>query len=104
MSILFSCICNQPERLLSALEPVRVVLRSRDITRWGLSYVQSGEVLLSRHPKPVPDEFDFFDCLESLKSDYLIAVAADDNDYKRNANTQPFRFNHWMFALESQVH
>lgn len=103
MSLLFSCICNQPERLLSALEPVKRVLCAEDITRWGLGYVQSGEVLLSRHPRAVPGTFHFFDALGDLKSDYVIGCAASDHDYKGNSNTQPFRFKHWMMALESDV-
>jgi glutamine amidotransferase len=103
MPILFSCICNQPERLLSALEPVRDVLRCEGVTRWGLSYVQSGEVLLSRHPRAVTGDFDFFDSLGDLKSDYLIGCADVDSDYRGNTNTQPFRFRHWMFALQSNV-
>ena len=103
MSILFSCTCNQPERLLSALEPVRSVLRCEGVTRWGLSYVQSGQVLLSRHPRPVAGDFDFFASLGELKADYLIGCAAVDDDYRGNTNTQPFRFRHWMFALQSDV-
>ncbi len=103
MSILFSCICNQPERLLSAIEPVREVLRAEKVTRWGLSYVQAGQVLLSRHPKPVEGCFDFFDALGALESDYLIGCADTDQDYKGNINTQPFRFRHWMFALKSDL-
>lgn len=103
MSILFSCTCNQPERLLTALEPVREVLVTQDVTRWGLSYVQAGQVLLSRHPRSVAGPFDFFDSLGDLKSDYLIGCADVDTDYKGNKNTQPFRFRHWMFALHSDI-
>ncbi len=103
MPLLFTCVCNQPERLLSAIEPVREVLRTSDITRWGLSYVQAGEVLLSRHPKPVKGEFDFFDALGTLKSDYVIGVASDDEEYRGNSNTQPFRYKHWMLGMESDI-
>jgi glutamine amidotransferase len=103
MSILFSCTCNQPERLLTALEPVRQVLLTEDVTRWGLSYVQAGQVLLSRHPRAVAGSFDFYDSLGQLNSDYLIGCADVDLDYKGNNNTQPFRFRHWMFALQSDL-
>ncbi len=103
MSLLFSCICNQPERLLAALEPVQHVLRTNKVTRWGLGYVQSGEVLLSRHPRPVEGTFEFFTSLGSLASDYVIGCAASDDEYKGNTNTQPFRFKHWMMALESDI-
>ena len=103
MPLLFTCVCNQPERLLSAIEPVREVLLTRDITRWGLSYVQAGEVLLSRHPKPVKGPFDFFEILGSLSSDYVIGVAADDETYRGNANTQPFRYKHWMLGMQDEI-
>ncbi|MCP4447643.1 MAG: hypothetical protein GY811_20240 [Myxococcales bacterium] len=103
MSLLFTCVCNQPERLLSAIEPVREVLQTRDITRWGLSYVQAGEVLLSRHPKPVKGTFDFFEVLGSLCSDYVIGVATDDETYRGNANTQPFRYKHWVLGMQGDI-
>ncbi len=103
MPLLFTCVCNQPERLLSAIEPVREVLLTKDITRWGLSYVQAGEVLLSRHPKPVKGPFDFFEVLGSLSSDYVIGVATDDETYKGNANTQPFRYKHWMLGMQGDI-
>jgi len=103
MPILFTCVCNQPERLLSAIEPVREVLLTRDVTRWGLSYVQAGEVLLSRHPKAVEGPFDFFEVLGSLASDYVIGVASDETTYRGNANTQPFRYKHWMLGMESDL-
>lgn len=103
MPLLFTCVCNQPERLLSAIEPVREVLLTKDITRWGLSYVQAGEVLLSRHPKPVEGPFDFFEVLGSLSSDYVIGVASNDETYRGNANTQPFRYKHWMLGLQDEI-
>ncbi len=103
MSLLFTCVCNQPERLLTAIEPVRNVLVTKDITRWGLSYVQAGEVLLSRHPKPVQGPFDFFAVLGSLCSDYVIGVATDDESYRGTANTQPFRYKHWMLGMQSDI-
>ena len=103
MSILFSCTCNQPERLLSALEPVRAALQTENVTRWGLGYVQAGQVLISRHPRAVTGPFDFYESLGQLNSDYLIGVAEVDADYRGNNNTQPFRFRHWMFALQSDL-
>lgn len=103
MSLLFTCVCNQPERLIAAIEPVREVLTTKDITRWGLSYVQAGEVLLSRHPKPVEGPFDFFAVLGSLCSDYVIGVASDDATYRGNANTQPFRYKHWMLGMQGDI-
>ncbi len=103
MSILFTCVCNQPERLLTAIEPVREVLQTKDVSRWGLSYVQAGEVLLSRHPKAVEGPFDFYEMLGSLASDYVIGVASGDTTYRGNANTQPFRYKHWMLGMQSDI-
>lgn len=103
MSRLFGCICNQPERLVPALEPVREVLRAEGpISRWGLGYVQSGEVLLSRHPLPV-GEHDFYEALGDLQSDYVIGFAADEDGYTGNANTQPYRFRHWFYAQSGET-
>lgn len=101
MSILFSCICNQAKRIHSAIAPVRAALSLEGVTRWGLSYVQAQEVLLSRHPRAIRGEFDFFSALDGLESEYLLGVAASDTEYSGNANTQPFRHRHWMFAMES---
>ncbi|MBL4632591.1 MAG: hypothetical protein JKY56_01890 [Kofleriaceae bacterium] len=101
MSILFSCICNQAKRIHSAIAAVETALKQEGVTRWGLSYSQSQEVLLSRHPRAIRGEFDFFSALAGLESEYLLGVAATDTDYSGNANTQPFRYKHWMFALES---
>jgi glutamine amidotransferase len=104
MSQLFGCICNQPERVMTALTPVREVLMVPEtVTRWGLAYVQAGEVLLSRHPRRVRDEFDFFSALGELKSDYVIGYAATDDHYAGTYNTQPYRFRSWMFAQDCEV-
>ena len=49
---LFACICNQPQRLPTALAPVRAALIAQPpVSRWGLGYVQGGDVLLVRTPK-----------------------------------------------------
>lgn len=104
MSQLFGCICNQPERLMRALTPVRHVLHCEEtVTRWGLGYVQAGEVLLSRHPRRVQGDFDFFAALGDLKSDYVIGYAATDDNFGGTLNTQPFRFRTWMFAQDCYV-
>ena len=101
MSRLFGCICNQPERLIRALEPVKAALRlSSGASRWGLAYVQGDDVLLSRSPRPVRGEFDFFGALGGLRADYLIGYAADDTELSGNANTQPYRYRRWFFAQD----
>lgn len=104
MSRIFGCLCNQPERLIQALEPVRHVLSATaPVSRWGLGYVQSGEVLLSRHPRPTRGELDFFAALGDLKSDYVIGCAAGEDGWTGGANTQPYRFRRWLFAHTIQV-
>jgi glutamine amidotransferase len=105
MTALFGCICNQPQALGTALEPVRTVLvHGEPVVRWGLGYVQSGEVLLSRHPRGAHGGVDFYEGIRQVQSDYIIgaAVLADDGR-KGNANTQPFRFRSWLFAQEGEI-
>jgi len=101
MTRLFGCICNQPQRIKDVLEPVRdVLVADPPVSRWGLGYVQSGQVLLSRNPRPKPEPIDFFAELESVSSDYVIGATSEPVALKGSANTQPFRFRSWMFALE----
>ncbi len=101
MTRLFGCICNQPQRLGEVLAPVRSVLVARPpVPRWGLGYVQSSQVLLSLHPRPMETAVDFFEELSTIESDYVIGAASENPLLKGNANTQPFRFRDWMFAQE----
>ena len=100
MTRLFGCTCNEPHRVAQALEPARSTLVSRGpVARWGLGYVQAGEVLLLRHPRPTED-VDFYDSVASLQSDYVIGCASPEDGLTGNANTQPFRFRQWLFASE----
>lgn len=105
MTRLFGFICNQPQALGRALDPVRQVLVAPGpVARWGLGYVQSGEVLLSKHPRGTETSVDFFEALEKLASDYVIGAAVGEPDgLEGNANTQPFRFRRWLFAQEGQI-
>jgi predicted glutamine amidotransferase len=74
------------------------------VHRWGLGYVHSGEVLLSRHPRGTADEVDFFATLEKVQSDYVIGAAVTEDDgLEGNENTQPFRFRRWLFAQEGGI-
>lgn len=103
MTYLFGCICNQPQRVLEALEPVRDLLVTGGPTsRFGLAYVQSGEVLLSGTPAANPDPIDFYPEIERRPSDYLIGHAFGHDGRRGTANTQPFRFRRWMFAMEGE--
>lgn len=76
---------------------------SDPVSRWGLGYVQSAEVLLSRHPRPSREGLDFFAVLGDLKSDYVIGYAADDDGWNGGANTQPYRFRRWLFAHQGAL-
>jgi len=104
MTLLFGCTCNQPQHLATALEPVRhsLVLEA-PVIRWGLGYVQTGEVLLKRHPRLSEQPVYLYANLQGVRSDYVIGHSADDDGLRGNANTQPFRFRHWMFAQQGSI-
>ncbi len=100
MSRLFASICNQPQALSKALEPVKNGLFAKGpIHRWGLGYAHLGEVCLRLHPKGDEEGIDFYDEIRSIKADYIVGAALPNADgLKGNANTQPFRFRRWLFA------
>jgi len=100
---LFACMCNQPQRLLAALEPVRsALIAAPPVSRWGLGYVQGGDVLLVRTPKASATPIDLASPLAEIRSgDAAIAVAVRDagTDVPIGTdNTPPFRFRRWLFA------
>lgn len=104
MTRLFGCTCNQPQRLSEALAPVRHVLSvPGPVARWGLGYVQAGQVLLRRHPRGSEATVDFYEAVRNVKSDYLIGCAAENDGLKGNDNTPPFRFRRWLFAQEGSI-
>jgi glutamine amidotransferase len=104
MTRLFACTCNQPERISEALEPARASLIAKaPIARWGLGYIEGGEVLLRRKPKTSEADVDFFDAMEGIQSDYIIGHASLADGLRGNQNTQPFRFRRWMFAQEGSI-
>jgi len=102
MTSLFGCICNQPERLAAALAAVRPQLVApAPVLRWGLAYIQAGEVLLNRTPRQSDVAVDLYGPISAVKSDYVVVHAATaDDGLHGTANTQPFRFRHWMFAMD----
>lgn len=104
MTRLFGCICNQPERFKAVVEPVRAALIARaPVARWGLGYVHSSEVLLLRNPRVSETDVDLFEALEGLSTDYAIAATSPADGLKGNANTQPYRFRRWMWAMDGTV-
>lgn len=107
---LFACICNQPQRLPAALAPVRAALLAQPpVSRWGLGYVQGGDVLLVRTPKASAVAVDLAGPLTAeIKTDCAIAQAVHDevSSLGGTDNTPPFRFRRWMYAqtgLDSQL-
>ena len=107
---LFACICNQPQRLPIALAPVRAALIAQPpVSRWGLGYVQGGDVLLVRTPKASSVPVDLAGPLTAeIKTDCVIAQAVRDDGPGLGGtdNTPPFRFRRWMYAqsdLDSQM-
>lgn len=104
MSALFGCICNQPELLIEALEPVRdVLIAEAPVSRWGLGYIHSDEVLLNRTPRRSEKDVDFYEVLKRVRSDHIVVHAADDDGLYGNENTQPFRYRRWLFAQEGAL-
>ena len=107
---LFACICNQPQRLPIALAPVRAALIAQPpVSRWGLGYVQGGDVLLVRTPKASAVPVDLAGPLTAeIKTDCVIAQAVRDDSLGLGGtdNTPPFRFRRWMYAqsgLDNQL-
>jgi len=105
---LFACMCNQPQRLPAALAPVRAALVAQPpVSRWGLGYIQSGDVLLVRTPKMSEHPVDLAGPLiaAEIRSDYVIAQAVGpDGAAGGTDNTPPFRFRRWMFAMTGTKH
>jgi len=100
---LFATMCNQPQRLLEALASVRdVLVATPPIARWGLGYVQSGEVLLARTPRPSLTPVDFYGGLEGARSDCVIghAVSAARPRLGGTDDTPPFRYRRWMYVQD----
>ena len=99
---LFACICNQPQRLPLALAPVRAALIAQPpVSRWGLGYIQGGDVLLVRTPRASTAPVDLAGPLTAeIKTDCAIAQAMRDegSNVGGTDNTPPFRFRRWMFA------
>jgi hypothetical protein len=106
---LFACICNQPPRLSVALAPVRAALIAQPpVSRWGLGYVQGGDVLLVRTPKQNTTAVDLAGPLAELKTDCAIAQAVrdavDGAALGGTDNTPPFRFRRWLFGQTGLDH
>lgn len=101
---LFAIMCNQPQRLLEALAPARASLvAAPPIARWGLGYVQSGEVLLARTPRPSKTPIDLYAALEGVKSDCVLGHAVRGAEAGATDETPPFRYRRWMYVQEGPL-
>lgn len=104
---LFATMCNQPQRLLEALAPVRATLVAPPpVSRWGLGYVQSGEVLLARTPQPSLAPVDLYAALEGVKSDCVLGHAVTGKTARMQGGTEdtpPFRYRRWMYVQDGPV-
>jgi predicted glutamine amidotransferase len=101
---MFASMCTQPQRLAEAVAPVRACLVAQPpVSRWGLGYVQGGEVLLVRTPRPSKTPVDFYDALARIHSDCVIGQAVSDSRFSGTDNTPPFRFRRWMFTQDGQA-
>src|SRR5579862_352748 len=104
---LFATMCNQPQRLAEALAPARALLvAAPPVARWGVGYVQGGEVLLARTPRAQATPVDLYAALAETPSDCVIGQAmtgdgAGPGGPGGTDNTPPFRFRRWMYAQES---
>jgi predicted glutamine amidotransferase len=101
---LFACMCNQPQRLAAALAPVRAALVAQPpVARWGLGYIQGGDVLLVRTPRSSEAAVDLAGPLSEIPTDCAIAQAVTDTRFSGTDNTPPFRFRRWLFAQTGQL-
>ncbi|HEX7836211.1 MAG TPA: hypothetical protein VF469_02045 [Kofleriaceae bacterium] len=79
------------------------------VSRWGLGYIQGGDVLLVRTPKASTAPVDLAGPLTAeIKTDCAIAQAMRDDGSSLGGtdNTPPFRFRRWMYAqtgLDNQL-
>jgi len=104
---LFATMCNQPQRLAAALAPLRATLVADPlVSRWGLGYIQVGDVLLVRTPRsselPVDLAAPLIGEPPEIATDCAIAIAvrdvAGDPVLGGTDNTPPFRFRRWLFG------
>ncbi len=92
-------MCNQPQRLVEALTPVRSALVvPGPVSRWGLGYVQGGEALLVRTPRSSLEPVDLLAPLQEIRTDTAMGQAVVDARVSGTDNTPPFRFRRWLFV------
>ncbi|ACY16057.1 class II glutamine amidotransferase [Haliangium ochraceum] len=101
MTRLLGILCNDAERLATALEPVRELLRAEPpIASWGMGYAQGGEVLLSQNPRPSDEPVDFGHAVSTLRTDCALLHASGADEHDGQPVLQPFRYRQWMYAQE----
>lgn len=96
---LVACMCNHPERLAEALQPLPLALPA-PVGRWGLASVVGGEVLMARTPRPAEGGLDLAAEIAAQRSDCVIAQVRVDDVRAEAAGEDlpPFRFRRWMLG------
>lgn len=107
MSHLVAYSGNDPEHLACALFQARLALYWNDPDHpdgYGLGFVQGGDVLLQKRPRPESREVDFYTLARDLRADALIGRVGLSEDGKTAAeNADPFRFRSWLFGTVGDV-
>lgn len=107
MSHLVAFIGNDPEHLPCALFQARLALYWNDpghLEGYGLGFVQGGDVLLQKRPRPGTSEIDFYNLARDLRADALIGrVGLPEDGQTATENADPFRFRTWLFGTVGDV-
>jgi hypothetical protein len=107
VSHLIAYIGNEPENMACALFSARGALYSRGTERrdgWGLGFVQGGDVLLQKRPRPETGEVDLYNLVKDLRADAVVGrvgFGVDGNTTAEDAD--PFRFRSWLFGSVGEV-
>jgi len=103
MSRLFAIVCNEPARLVQAIDPVRSALTVDEAPHgWGIASFQGGEVLLQRSPRPAAP-VDFARAVIELKSDYVLGNVRAPGAKAAPENTPPYRYRSWVFGHSGRI-
>ena len=90
-------MCNHPERLGAALEPLALALPG-PITRWAMAWVHGGEVLVARTPRPADAGLALGPALAEPRSDCVLLTALSADDGGDPDDQPPCRFRRWMLS------
>lgn len=108
MARLVGLIANRPDLCTRFAEQERAVLTARNPSPepwgWGIGFFQSGEILLKRRPIDDRAEIATHELIAEVSANLLLAhVRRATVGALRTDNTQPFRYQQWMFAATGTV-